>query len=118
MVGEKTAWRLDRCGFCAWGWELIAACLIIPQADTNRRLVYQREQLKLDLTQVQKQIGLNKEFLLKMESDPQLTERLAQREMPDRSSRGKRWLRFEFRVKANSGKRASSAGSRCRRLGL
>jgi hypothetical protein len=63
------------------GLGLIAACLIIPQADANRRLVYQREQLKLDLTQVQKQIGLNKEFLLKMEIDPQLTERLAQREM-------------------------------------
>jgi hypothetical protein len=44
-------------------------------------LVYEREQLKLELTQVQKQIGLNKEFLVNMESDPQLTERLAQREM-------------------------------------
>ena len=63
------------------GLGVIAACLIIPQADANRRLVYEREQLKLDLNQVQKQIGLNKEFLLKMESDPQLTERLAQREM-------------------------------------
>jgi hypothetical protein len=63
------------------GLGLIAACIVIPQADVNRRLVYEREQLKLDLTQVQKQIALNKEFLLKMESDPQLTERLAQREM-------------------------------------
>jgi hypothetical protein len=63
------------------GLGLIAACIVIPQADANRRLVYEREQLKLDLQQVQKQIGLNKEFLLKMESDPQLTERLAQREM-------------------------------------
>jgi len=63
------------------GLGLIAACLVIPQADANRRLVYEREKLRLDLTQVQKQIAVNQEFLSEMEHDPQLTERLAQREM-------------------------------------
>jgi hypothetical protein len=63
------------------GLGIIAAAVIIPQADANRRLVYEREKLRLDLTQVQKQIALNSQFLSEMERDPQLTERLAQREM-------------------------------------
>jgi len=63
------------------GLGIIAACLIIPQTDANRRLVYEREKLRLDLRQIQSQISVDKEFLAKAESDPQLTERLAQREM-------------------------------------
>ncbi|MGD0542656.1 MAG: hypothetical protein ABSB33_14170 [Tepidisphaeraceae bacterium] len=63
------------------GMSLIAACAIIPQADVNRRLVYEREMLRQDLTQIQSQIAVNHEFLSKLENDPQLTERLAQREM-------------------------------------
>jgi hypothetical protein len=63
------------------GLGIIAACLIIPQTDANRRLVYQREKLRLDLRQIQSQIAVDKEFLAKVETDPQLTERLAQREM-------------------------------------
>jgi hypothetical protein len=77
-AGDGGGWTV---AILCMGLGVIAACIVIPQADANRRLVYEREQLKLDLNQVQKQIGLNKEFLLKMESDPQLTERLAQREM-------------------------------------
>jgi hypothetical protein len=63
------------------GMSLIAACAIIPQADANRRLVYEREILRQDLSQIHSQISVNHEFLSKLESDPQLTERLAQREM-------------------------------------
>jgi hypothetical protein len=63
------------------GISLIAACMIIPQADANRRLVYEREMLRQDLSQIHSQISVNHEFLSKLESDPQLTERLAQREM-------------------------------------
>jgi hypothetical protein len=77
-AADSGAWTITI--LCA-GLGLIAACLIIPQADANRRLVYEREQLRLDLQQVQKQASVNKEFLNKMEIDPQLTERLAQREM-------------------------------------
>ncbi len=63
------------------GMSLIAAGAIIPQSDANRRLVYEREMLRQDLAQIQSQIAVNHEFLSKLESDPQLTERLAQREM-------------------------------------
>ena len=75
---ETGAWTIS---VLCMGLGLIAACLVIPQADANRKLVYEREQLRLELTQVQKQNSVNREFLAKMESDPQLTERLAQREM-------------------------------------
>jgi len=75
---ETGAWTIS---MLCMGLGLIAACLIIPQADANRRLVYERQQLRLELAQVQKQTAVNQEFLAKMESDPQLTERLAQREM-------------------------------------
>jgi hypothetical protein len=77
-TAETGAWTIS---ILCMGLGLIAACLIIPQADANRRLVYEREQLRLELMQVQKQTSVNQEFLSKMESDPQLTERLAQREM-------------------------------------
>jgi hypothetical protein len=77
-AAESGAWTIS---MLCMGLGLIAACLIIPQADANRRLVYEREQLRLELARVQKQTAVNQEFLAKMESDPQLTERLAQREM-------------------------------------
>jgi hypothetical protein len=77
-AAETGAWTIS---VLCLGLGLIAACLIIPQADENRRMVYEREQLRLELAHVQKQTALNQEFLDKMETDPQLTERLAQREM-------------------------------------
>jgi hypothetical protein len=78
VTAESGAWTIS---MLCMGLGLIAACLIIPQADANRRLVYERQQLRMELAQVQKQTSVNQEFLSKMESDPQLTERLAQREM-------------------------------------
>jgi hypothetical protein len=63
------------------GLSLIAACVIIPQADANRRLVYEREKLRMDLAQIQKQSEVNQEFLVKIREDPQLAQRLAQRQM-------------------------------------
>jgi hypothetical protein len=63
------------------GLGLIAACVIIPQADANRRLGYERDTLLLDLAQLRKQAAVNHEFLAKVEVDPQLVERLAQRQM-------------------------------------
>jgi hypothetical protein len=77
-AAETGGWTI---AILCMGLGIIAACLVIPQADANRRLAYEREKLRLDLTQVQKQIAVNKAFLWEMESDPQLTERLAQREM-------------------------------------
>lgn len=63
------------------GLGIIAMALIIPAADENRRLVYERERLARDLSHVEKQIALNDEFLARLATDPGLAERLAQRQM-------------------------------------
>jgi hypothetical protein len=63
------------------GLGIIAMSLIIPAADENRRLVYERERLARDLSHVQKQIAINDEFLARLATDPGLAERLAQRQM-------------------------------------
>ena len=76
--GESGGWTIT--GLCI-GLGLIAACVIIPQADANRRLCYERDTLRVDLAQLQKQTAVNREFLAKVEVDPQLVERLAQRQM-------------------------------------
>lgn len=65
---------------CA-GIALIACCMLIPQADANRRLAYERQMLKMDLQTVDRQIAVNAEFLKKVASDPTLAERLAERQM-------------------------------------
>ena len=65
---------------CA-GIAIIACCLLIPQADANRRLAWQHLKLKSDLEAVEKQVSVNEEFLLKVSDDPNLAERLAQRQM-------------------------------------
>jgi hypothetical protein len=63
------------------GIGLIACCVLIPQADANRRLVYEREKLKVDLDSIKKQVATNDEFLRRVGDDPNLAERLAQRQM-------------------------------------
>jgi hypothetical protein len=55
--------------------------MIVPAADENRRLVWEREKLAADLAHIEKQITLNDEFLARLASDPGLSERLAQRQM-------------------------------------
>lgn len=65
---------------CA-GIAVIAACLLIPQADANRRLAYERQKLQADLEAVNHQVETNDEFLNKIAADPNLAERLAQRQM-------------------------------------
>ena len=65
---------------CA-GIALLACCLLIPAADENRRLTWERERLKADLEQIQKQVHVNDLFLAKLMSDPSLSERLARRQM-------------------------------------
>jgi hypothetical protein len=63
------------------GIALIAACLIIPAADENHPLDYERERLKADLDQIHKQVDVNNEFLKRLNDDSRLLERLAQRQM-------------------------------------
>ncbi|WP_428937085.1 hypothetical protein [Fontivita pretiosa] len=72
------AWTIPL--LCA-GVAIIACCLLIPAADENRRLVYEREKLRLDLEQIHRQIAVNDEFLHRVADDPTLLERLAQRQM-------------------------------------
>ena len=54
---------------CA-GIGVIAMCLIVPATDDNRQLLYQREKLKADLAQIQKQVEVNNDFLKKLGDDP------------------------------------------------
>ena len=65
---------------CA-GIALVACTLLIPQADANRRMVYEREKLKLDLESIRKQVATNDDFLKRVADDPNLAERLAKRQM-------------------------------------
>jgi len=63
------------------GLGLIAACVIIPQTEANRRLYYEHEKLVRELDQIHQQATINEEFLKKLDTDPQLAERLAERQM-------------------------------------
>ena len=72
------AWTIPL--LCA-GLALIACCVLIPQADANRRLAYERELLRRDLQTIDQQIDVNAEFLKKVADDPELAQRLAERQM-------------------------------------
>jgi hypothetical protein len=74
----SSAWTIPL--LCA-GVAIIACCFIIPAADENRRLVYERERLEIDLEHIERQIAVNGEFLKHVADDPTLLERLAQRQM-------------------------------------
>ena len=63
------------------GIGLIALCLLIPAADDIGRLAYERERLKADLEQLQKQVATNDAFLKRVADDAGLAERLARRQM-------------------------------------
>jgi hypothetical protein len=76
--GWGGAWALP---LLVGGLALIAACVLAPQADANRRLLYEREKLQRDLLQIQQQVAMNRQFLDKIATDPQLEERLALRQM-------------------------------------
>lgn len=65
---------------CA-GIGLISACLLIPEADANRRMVYERQRLQADLESLRKQVDLNGRFLDTITNDANLAERLAQRQL-------------------------------------
>ena len=63
------------------GIAIIACALVIPAADENRRIAYETERLTVDLAHVQQQIAVNDEFLRRLADDPNLSERLARRQM-------------------------------------
>jgi hypothetical protein len=63
------------------GIGLIAMCLLVPAADENRRLAYERDRLKADLEQLQKQVATNEAFLQRVGDNAGLAERLARRQL-------------------------------------
>lgn len=65
---------------CA-GLAILAACVLFPQIEINRRLSLKCEKLKADLAYVQRQQVLDDAFLKHVGGDPDLAERLAQRQM-------------------------------------
>lgn len=77
-VPNGSAWTIP---LICLGIGIIAMAMIVPAADENRRLVWERERLSADLAHIQKQIALNDEFLARLSGDPGLAERLAQRQL-------------------------------------
>lgn len=78
----------DRGGAQGWtlvlvslGIVIIAWCILIPQADENRKLAYEVAKLRQDLDHVTRQVQSNDEFIRRVGHDPGLAERLAQRQM-------------------------------------
>lgn len=63
------------------GIAMVASCVLLPEADGNRELLYQTQKLKKDLDYVQRQVAANKEFVERVGIDPALRERLAQRQL-------------------------------------
>jgi len=62
------------------GLGLIAVCVLVPAAEANKRLTADRDQLNRDLSYVEAQVSVNQEFLSVAGSDPEIAERLAQRQ--------------------------------------
>jgi hypothetical protein len=67
--------------FLCAGIGLIAACVLIPEADENQKLLWQCERLRLDLEHLQKQSATNQDFIARLGNDPVIQERLAQRQL-------------------------------------
>jgi hypothetical protein len=60
---------------------MVAACVLLPQFEANRKLEAERAKLQRDLSYVQMQLSVNEEFLKRVGGDAGLAERLAQRQM-------------------------------------
>jgi len=63
------------------GIAIIFCVCLLPLADDNHQLAWEREKLKADLKQLKEQGRVNGEFLTRVADDPTLAERLAQRQM-------------------------------------
>ena len=63
------------------GLGMIAVCVLVPAAEANKRLTADRDKLKCDLSHVESQVSANQEFLSIAGSDPEIAERLAQRQL-------------------------------------
>ncbi|MBV8781515.1 MAG: hypothetical protein JO353_08970 [Phycisphaerae bacterium] len=63
------------------GIAIIACCVLVPAANENRDLLLENAHLQADLTQINKQIAINEQFLKSVADNPTLLERLAERQM-------------------------------------
>jgi hypothetical protein len=63
------------------GIAIIACVSLLPLADENHQLAWEREKLRADLVQLKEQGRVNDEFLKRVADDPTLAERLANRQM-------------------------------------
>ena len=63
------------------GIAVIAVVTLLPLADENHRLAWEREKLRHDVAHLREQVRVNAEFLERVADDPTLAERLAQRQM-------------------------------------
>src|SRR5438105_12164528 len=75
---EKGGWTV---ALLCTGIAIIAVCLLLPLAEENHQLAWQREKLKVDLAQIKQQVSVNDEFLKRVADDPTLAERRAQRQL-------------------------------------
>jgi len=60
---------------------LIAVCVLVPQAEANRRQAVDVDQLRSDVAHADAQLDVNARFLSDAATDPEVAERLAQRQM-------------------------------------
>ena len=63
------------------GLALVACALIIGQVEANRQVAWRRNKLKIDLEYLQEQVRQNEDSLKWMQTNPTMSERLAQRQM-------------------------------------
>ncbi len=77
-ASQGSGWTIP---FLCAGLALVACCVLIPQADENRKIAYEAARLRLDLDQINTQVKVNDEFVRRIQDDPALAERLAQRQM-------------------------------------
>jgi hypothetical protein len=60
---------------------MVACALIVGQVELNRQVAWQRNKLKIDLDYLQAQVQQTEEYLKRIQTDPTMAERLAQRQM-------------------------------------
>lgn len=76
--GGGGGWTLP---FLCAGIALLAVCFLAPEAQENQKLMWQCEQLRLDLDHIQRQSAANEIFISKLSTDPVLQTRLAERQL-------------------------------------
>src|SRR5271170_6978990 len=80
MDDKKSLSSLWSLPMLCMGLGLIAICVLVPAAEANKRLTADRDKLSRDLSFVESQVSANQIFLDEVNTDPEIAERLAQRQ--------------------------------------